>query len=145
MYIERIAIKKVAGIRQLRWKAPERPEGWHVIIGDNGSGKSSVLRAAALALVGPAQAWGIRQDWDTWLRHDPDVDHTPPGDAGVDVGLVLSRGPDQVDLRPLEDAAPWPWEQRQGWLSAPTGRSGGSRAGIPTSGSGPRIRTSRGT
>jgi len=41
-----------------------------VIIGDNGSGKSSVLRAAALALVGPAQAWGLRQDWDTWLRRE---------------------------------------------------------------------------
>jgi predicted ATPase len=44
------------------------PAGWHVLIGDNGSGKSSIIRALALALVGPEQALGLRADWRDWLN-----------------------------------------------------------------------------
>ncbi|MCD6049233.1 MAG: hypothetical protein K0Q55_636, partial [Verrucomicrobia bacterium] len=40
----------------------------NVIIGDNGSGKSSFLRAVALALVGPAEAPALRLDWSSWMR-----------------------------------------------------------------------------
>jgi len=38
-----------------------------VVIGDNGSGKSTFLRAIALALVGPSEAIALRQDWNDWL------------------------------------------------------------------------------
>ncbi len=34
-------------------EADEPAAGWHVLLGDNGSGKSSVLRACAIALMGP--------------------------------------------------------------------------------------------
>jgi predicted ATPase len=44
--------------------------GWHVIIGDNGAGKSTVLRSIALALIGPAEPGALRQDWQTWMRSD---------------------------------------------------------------------------
>ncbi len=39
-----------------------------MIIGDNGAGKSTVLRAIALALVGTKNAEALRQDWATWVR-----------------------------------------------------------------------------
>lgn len=34
----------------------EEPAGWHVLIGDNGSGKSTILQAIALAIIGPQDA-----------------------------------------------------------------------------------------
>jgi len=51
-----------------------------VILGDNGSGKSSVLRAIALALLGPSEARALRQDWNDWLRF---------GETRGSVGLQL--------------------------------------------------------
>jgi hypothetical protein len=69
MYIRRAFILNIRSIQELVW-LPEDPEGpgWHVVLGDNGSGKSSFLRALALALVGPKEAQAARQDWSAWLR-----------------------------------------------------------------------------
>ncbi len=39
-----------------------------MIIGDNGSGKSTVAKAIALGLVGASEAPGLREDWGNWLR-----------------------------------------------------------------------------
>jgi len=47
--------------------------GWHVIIGDNGSGKSSVLRAIALALIGKENALAARQNWQEWITNGHDT------------------------------------------------------------------------
>src|SRR5689334_17306553 len=70
MYINKISIQKIRSIRTLEWCLPEsRPAaGWHVIIGDNGSGKTSFLRSIALAMIGPTDAAGLRLSWDDWLR-----------------------------------------------------------------------------
>jgi len=38
-----------------------------VLLGDNGAGKSTVLRSIALALVGPIEAAALREDWSRWL------------------------------------------------------------------------------
>jgi energy-coupling factor transporter ATP-binding protein EcfA2 len=46
----------------------ERAAGWHVILGDNGSGKSSVLKAIALALVGHDNALALRLPLEDWVR-----------------------------------------------------------------------------
>jgi hypothetical protein len=69
MYLTRISIENIRAIRRLEWEVPlKQAPGWHVILGDNGSGKSSVLRAIALALVGPAEAMALREDWARWKR-----------------------------------------------------------------------------
>ena len=47
----------------------EKPAGWHVLIGENGAGKSTIIRSVALALVGPEQALGLRADWNDWLNN----------------------------------------------------------------------------
>ena len=53
----------------LNWSGPLTQEpGWHVVLGDNGSGKSSFLRSLTLALIGPKEAAAARQDWNAWLR-----------------------------------------------------------------------------
>lgn len=68
MYIRRAIIRRVRSIVHLGWEPEREGPGWHVILGDNGSGKSSFLRSLALALVGPKEALAARQDWNTWLR-----------------------------------------------------------------------------
>ena len=56
----------------VEWALPAStsPAGWHVIVGDNGSGKSSFLRSIALTLIGPKDAAGLRLSWDDWLRKE---------------------------------------------------------------------------
>lgn len=68
MYLRKVRIKNIRAIGDLDWSVQRGKEaGWHVIIGDNGSGKSTFLRAIALALVGPKEAIALRQNWNDWL------------------------------------------------------------------------------
>ncbi len=47
---------------------PEGQEaGWHVLIGDNGTGKSSIVRGIAATLIGPEQIAAVLQNWEEWL------------------------------------------------------------------------------
>lgn len=52
MYIRRIEINNIRSIEHFEMTFPEGQEaGWHVLIGDNGSGKSTIVRAVALGLL----------------------------------------------------------------------------------------------
>lgn len=69
MHLKGVTISKIRNFDFIEWRIPgETLSGWHVIIGDNGSGKSSFLRSIALVLVGPAEAPALRQDWNSWLQ-----------------------------------------------------------------------------
>ena len=68
MHIRRLRIQDIRSILNLEIDIPEPYAGWHVILGDNGSGKSSIIRALALALMGPADAAATRQYWLDWIR-----------------------------------------------------------------------------
>jgi energy-coupling factor transporter ATP-binding protein EcfA2 len=95
MHLRRVHIRNVRSIAELTWElsAEASGPGWHVILGDNGSGKSSFLRSIALALVGPLESAGLRQSWDEWIRSGTDQalaeltiglgdrDHVPHGRA----------------------------------------------------------------
>jgi predicted ATP-binding protein involved in virulence len=56
VYIRRVVLENLRGFERLDFKF-ERPgsvfPGWTVITGDNASGKTALLKAVALALVGP--------------------------------------------------------------------------------------------
>jgi len=70
VYVRAISISNLKSIDALSWSVPRRkPAGWHVILGDNGAGKSSFLRAIALALVGPESAKALRLPWENWVRN----------------------------------------------------------------------------
>ncbi|MBB6053446.1 AAA family ATPase [Armatimonas rosea] len=57
MHIRRIEIENIRAIKHLIWELPEEQNGagWHVILGDNGSGKTSFIRSIAYSLLSPSE------------------------------------------------------------------------------------------
>jgi hypothetical protein len=86
MYIRHIKIEHIRSINSLTWSLPDSVPsvGWHVIVGDNGSGKSSFLRSVALAMMGPKEAAGLRQSWDDFLSKDEKI-------GAIEVVIVRNR------------------------------------------------------
>ncbi|HEX4421374.1 MAG TPA: AAA family ATPase [Kofleriaceae bacterium] len=81
MYVLAVEIENIRALDHIRWAIkPDQAPGWHVILGENGAGKSTFLRSIALALVGPSEAPGLRQDWNTWLKR---------GASGGSISLML--------------------------------------------------------
>ena len=66
MYIKSLEIKNIRAIKSFKMSF-EKPAGWHVLIGDNGAGKSSVIRSIAATLIGPEQIAGVLPIWKDWL------------------------------------------------------------------------------
>lgn len=67
MYIQKAEIKNIRSIIDFEIEFPN-PAGWHVLIGDNGAGKSTIVCSIALALIGRQQIQGLRADWQDWLN-----------------------------------------------------------------------------
>lgn len=81
MYIDKIELKNIRGFADLSFDLA-RPDGtyagWTVFTGDNGSGKSSLLKAIAVALVGKDTARALQPSFHRWIQ----------ADAGVQEGLI---------------------------------------------------------
>jgi predicted ATP-binding protein involved in virulence len=71
MHLVKIEIKNLKSLGNFTWElsAEDSLTGWHVLLGDNGSGKSTFLRACAIALMGPKNATGLRLSWQDWVQH----------------------------------------------------------------------------
>lgn len=142
MHLKKVVLHNVRSISTLTWEPANAGAGWHVIIGDNGAGKSGFLRALALALVGPQEAIALRQDWNEWLRRGtdagaievwlhPDATFDSFSKAGKlstkwlqEAKLNLIRSPDQVELKAPKhnfDPERHVWGGRGGWFSASYG------------------------
>lgn len=142
MYLRKIRITNIRAISELDWSIPSGKEaGWHVVIGDNGAGKSTFLRSAALALVGPQEAFALRQNWDDWLTHgkptgqirlsiqwDSRVDQftgrgNTPESHLLPVQVSFLRGQGEVELRKGSgsDGKRHVWGNKPGWFSASYG------------------------
>ena len=74
MHVQRLTIENIRSIQQLDidLRGEGNPAGWHVLLGDNGAGKSTVVRALALALMGQSNAYATREDWSRWLTSGSD-------------------------------------------------------------------------
>jgi hypothetical protein len=69
MYLRSFTVKNIRSIAQAKMRfAAGEEAGWHVILGANGSGKSSMVRAFALMMMGEKEAWASRQDFAGWLK-----------------------------------------------------------------------------
>ncbi|QSQ12179.1 AAA family ATPase [Myxococcus landrumensis] len=137
MYLKKVVLENIRSMAELEWEPPSLP-GWHVVIGDNGAGKSSFLRAISLAMVGRDAAMALRQDWGEWLRvgtpsgsiqlslsGDSRWDQVA-GSASSDVpaDLRLQRAGSGTQLVPGAAsmvAAPGLWGLGPGWFSAAYG------------------------
>lgn len=71
MYIRRAEINNIRSITHFDITFPANKEaGWHVLIGDNGAGKSTIVKSMALAVLRPVDINATREDWDNWLKKD---------------------------------------------------------------------------
>ncbi len=96
MYITSVRINSLRSIRHLDWVIPEeRAPGWHVVIGPNGSGKTSFLRAISLCLIGERLSVALGQNLADWIRN---------GENNSDIKLGLGFDPE--------------WDQRDALLEA---------------------------
>lgn len=154
MKLNRVELRNIRSVRHIAWEiGPEQGPGWHVILGDNGAGKSTFLRAVALALIGPAEAAGLRQNWNEWLARgentgsidlaitaDPQLDFASgkgriaADSSSLQAGVRLTRTENQVELRAIKaehDPDRYIWGTGDGWFSASYGPfrrfSGGDR------------------
>lgn len=96
MHLRRVSIEDLRSLRRVEWRAPEaRAAGWHVVLGENASGKTTFLRAIARTLLGYP---GAQYDLDPhpWCRD---------GAAKGEATLVVRghRGFDKGDFDPSQD------------------------------------------
>ena len=70
MKVIEFRLKNIKTIESLHWQLPvgQFAAGWHVILGDNGSGKSTFLKALAIGLLGKERATALGVDYADWLR-----------------------------------------------------------------------------
>lgn len=70
MHIQKVHLKNIRSFENLEIDFGNSGAGWHVILGTNGTGKSTLIRSIALALVGHPEVTvlGYKQSWKSWLR-----------------------------------------------------------------------------
>jgi len=92
--VERIELKNFKAVEKLELKfppAPARGEAWLALLGDNAVGKSSILQAVALALMGERHANDLGLDASQYVRRKA------AGDAG-EVKVFLTNIPEPIRL-----------------------------------------------
>ncbi len=98
MYVRRLRIENIKGFREAEFDFRQDDKnglaGWTVLVGGNASGKSTVLKLIALAIMGSRQGFAALRHPGGWMRHGSGL-----GVASVD--LVVD-----VDNDVYRDATP---------------------------------------
>ena len=131
MYIKSLKLEKVKGFSNLDFNF-QRPDGsfagWTVFVGGNASGKSTILKCIALAVMGPdagRQLLGVPTGWiqdganrasaSVAIMRDPSVDtFSPKGRPTDQFNAEVRWQMDKQDAVPVFRAAPLPKNARTG-------------------------------
>jgi energy-coupling factor transporter ATP-binding protein EcfA2 len=108
VYVSRLRVENIRGFRGARAVDLDfrRPDGgfagWTVLAGRNGSGKTSLLRALAVPLIGHEAVYALAPDFRTWLNGDH---------ALIDLGILDGDPPEwnpavELDLVPATRETP---------------------------------------
>ena len=94
MHIKKVEIKNVRSIAKLvlDFSSLESAAGWHVLIGDNGVGKSSILQAISTWLIGPPEILRLDPDFEKFVRK-----------GAEDCDLEMQLRPHTGDFPPKKD------------------------------------------
>ena len=121
MYIDTIRLENIRGFRELKFsfdRGQGQYAGWTVLTGDNGSGKSTVLKAMALALADDAYRT-LQPNFKGWLHANTntaliDLRLHPLQSQTTGTSLRLSRGTrsnpvvTRSRVRNSQHSEPWP-------------------------------------
>lgn len=92
MYVNKIELKNIRGFEHLKFNLA-RPDGshagWTVFTGDNGSGKSSLLKAVAVALTGKDTARALQPTFHRWIREG-----APEHEGRIELTIAPAEGAD---------------------------------------------------
>lgn len=92
LYLRKLTLQSIRSIDYLELAFEKSAEaGWHVVLGQNGSGKSSVIRSLALLVMGEREAYAARQDFSRWISIDEDT-AAIKGDFSVDADFDTLAG-----------------------------------------------------
>ena len=92
MYIDKISLRNVRGFSKLDFdlnRGNGKYAGWTVFTGDNGAGKSSLLKAIAIALVGRDVARSLQPSFHRWIAED-----ASDGKGTIELMIVPERATD---------------------------------------------------
>ena len=147
MYVRRVVLKDVRAFEKadLDLAPTEVYPGWAVVTGDNGSGKTALLRAISLGLLGPDQTRDLVPDLRGWTRAggesaeisvevlpNHEYDRTSAGGYPAkstfwaEVGVEQQHGRwalSSIDIfrKKRKGAANGPWNSTPGWLAVAYG------------------------
>jgi len=67
MFIQRVVIKNIKSIKHLTLDFDNPINGWHVLLGKNGAGKSTILKAISLCFLGVKDGYALKQNFKNWI------------------------------------------------------------------------------
>ncbi len=89
MYIKKIELINVKSIERLTMDFREQLSGWHVLLGKNGSGKSTIIKAISLSLLGERQAYALKENFKNWITKGKT-------ESSITITLSLEQGKDSL-------------------------------------------------
>lgn len=134
MYIKKLSLKNIRSVSHFEMTF-EKPAGWHVLIGENGSGKSTIVQAITVGLLGteveslqlPLADW-IQQDQQSaqillTIQTDPIVDLPAPNTLNFKAYLSIEHETNHMDYQLTAQTEGFRlWHDRKGgWFSAAFG------------------------
>lgn len=89
MHLKKVSITNIKSIKSLSIDFDEPYAGWHVLLGENGAGKTTILKAISLCLLGERQAYTLPQNFANWITKGEK-------NASCQIDLILNEGFDSI-------------------------------------------------